>query len=230
MNTSTLTFKTGSFATMINKVRIGITDDQQLFLKSLVTLVNTFEGFTTVLDASNGKDLVEKLAASPQLPDIILLDVNMPVMDGITAATEISAKYPGIKLVALSLKDDDITVISMLKAGCCAYLVKDIHPHELEKALNEIYTKGYYNADVTNINYRRLILQDKQKDNLKLTEKELAFIKLSCSELTYKQVAAQMFLAERTIDGYRESVFEKMNVQSRVGMVMEAIRRGIVSI
>lgn len=230
MNTSTLTFKTGSFATMINKVRIGITDDQQLFLKSLVTLVNTFEGFTTVLDASNGKDLVEKLAASTQLPDILLLDVNMPVMDGITAATEISAKYPGIKLVALSLKDDDITVISMLKAGCCAYLVKDIHPHELEKALNEIYTKGYYNADVTNINYRRLILQDKQKDNLKLTEKELAFIKLSCSELTYKQVAAQMFLAERTIDGYRESVFEKMNVQSRVGMVMEAIRRGIVSI
>lgn len=214
----------------MNKISIGITDDQQLFLKSLVTLVNTFEGFTTVLDASNGKDLLEKLASSKALPDILLLDVNMPVMHGVDAASEISAKYPGIKLVALSLKDDDLTVISMLKAGCCAYLVKDIHPNELEKALNEIYTKGYYNADMTNINYRRLIVQDQQKDNLKLNEKELAFLKLSCSELTYKQVAAQMFLAERTIDGYRESVFEKMNVQSRVGMVMEAIRRGIVSI
>jgi DNA-binding NarL/FixJ family response regulator len=230
MNTSTLINKTEALSTIMKKVSIGITDDQQLFLKSLVTLVNTFEGFTTVLDAFNGKDLLEKLALLKNLPDILLLDVNMPVMDGVSAATEISTKYPGIKLVALSLKDDDLTVISMLKAGCCAYLVKDIHPHELEKALNEIYTKGYYNADITNINYRRLIVQDKQKDNLKLTEKELVFLKLSCSELTYKQVAAQMFLAERTIDGYRESVFEKMNVQSRVGMVMEAIRRGIIAI
>ncbi|MEO8770696.1 MAG: response regulator transcription factor [Ferruginibacter sp.] len=230
MNTITLINKTGSLATIMNKVSIGITDDQQLFLKSLVTLVNTFDGFTTVLDASNGKDLLEKLASLKDLPDILLVDVNMPVMDGVAAATEISAKYPGIKLVALSLKDDDLTVISMLKAGCCAYLVKDIHPLELEKALNEISTKGYYNADTTNINYRRLIIQDKQKDSLKLNERELVFLKLSCSELTYKQVAAEMNLAERTIDGYRESVFEKMKVQSRVGMVMEAIRRGIVNI
>lgn len=211
-------------------IRIGITDDQQLFLKSLGTLINTFHGFSTVLDSINGEELLKNLSSLVEVPDILLIDVNMPVMDGLEATRKITELYPMIKLVALSIKDDDATVISMLRAGCCAYLLKDIHPDELEKALNEIYETGYYNADLANINYRRLMLHEQKTSASQLTERELAFLKLSCSDLTYKQIAAQMFLAERTIDGYRESVFGKMNVQSRVGMAMEAIRRGIVAI
>jgi DNA-binding NarL/FixJ family response regulator len=206
-------------------VTIGIADDQQLFLRSLVTLVNTFKRFRVITDALNGEELIKKLETGAEKPDIILLDVNMPVMDGVATAQRIAEKFPAIKLVALSMKDDDTTVISMLKAGCCAYLLKDIHPDELEKALEEINSKGYYNADAANINYRRLIEHKKKQESVKLNDREMTFIQLACSELTYKQIAAEMHLAERTIDGYRESVFEKLNVQSRVGMAMEAIRR-----
>lgn len=212
------------------KVMIGIADDQQLFLKSLVTLVNTFGQFTVVLDAQNGNDLLDKLERTKQEPSIILLDVNMPGMDGIHAAREISKRYPAIKLVALSMKDDDTTIISMFKAGCCAYLVKDIHPDELEKALGEVYSKGYYNADAVNINFRRLLAHGDKNNETRFTDREMTFLRLACTDMTYKQIASEMHLAERTIDGYREALFEKLNVQSRVGMAMEAIRRKLVEI
>lgn len=212
------------------KIKIGIVDDQKLFVKSLFTLVNTFPRFAAIVDAIHGEDLLKKLAGLQDLPDIILLDVNMPVMDGVQTATRLSEKYPGIKTVALSMKDDDITIIGMLRAGCCAYLLKDIDPDELERALEEIGNKGYYNGDIANINYRRLILSGQRQEKAMLTPRETHFVQLACSELTYKQIAAQMGLAERTIDGYREAVFEKFNVQSRVGMAMEAIRRGLVAI
>jgi len=211
------------------KKGIGIVDDQLLFLKSLSTLVNTFNGFATVMDASNGAELLKKLETGV-LPEIILVDVNMPVMDGPATAEQLTQRYPLVKLVALSIKDDDHTIISMLKAGCCAYLLKDIHPDELEKALYEIDSKGYYNADLVNINYRRFIVGNRQDKANKLSEKETIFLQYACSDLTYKEIAAKMKLSERTIDGYRDSVFEKLNVQSRVGMAMEAIRKKIVSI
>jgi DNA-binding NarL/FixJ family response regulator len=207
---------------------VAIADDQQLFKQSLAALVNTFSGFNTCMDALNGLELLKKLENAGSLPDIILLDVNMPEMDGPATAKKVVDKFPQIKLVALSVNDDDVTIISMIRAGCCAYLLKDMRADELEKALNEIHAKGYYNADAANINYRRLIVSDKKREAEKLTEKELIFLKLACSELTYKQIAAEMHLSERTIDGYRESLFEKMSVQSRVGMAMEAIRKKIV--
>jgi len=207
---------------------VGIADDERLFVKSLATLINTFPRFKTVIDALSGEDLLHTLETGTVQPDIILLDVNMKGIDGIETATRISQKFPVIKLAALSMKDDNTTIISMLKAGCCAYLVKDINPDELEKALDEISMKGYYNADAANINYRRLITQNKKEESLQLTEREKSFLQLACSDMTYKQIAAQMHLSERTIDGYRDSIFEKFNVQSRVGMAMEAIRRKLV--
>jgi len=211
------------------KINIGIVDDHQLFLKSLSVLLETFPTFNIVLDALSGEGLLNKLESATDLPDILLLDVNMPVMDGAKTAAAISSKYPQIKLVALSMKDDDVSVIKMIKAGCCAYLLKDIHPDELEKALNEVYTKGYYNADVANINFRRLILKTNEAE-IAFSDREMTFLKLACSDLTYKQIALQMNLSERTIDGYREALFEKLNVQSRTGMVLEALRRNLVSL
>lgn len=211
------------------KINIGIVDDHQLFLKSLSVLIESFPTFNIVIDALNGEGLLAKLESATTLPDILLLDVNMPVMDGARTAAAINLKYPEIKMVALSMKDDDVSVIKMIKAGCSAYLLKDIHPDELEKALNEVYTKGYYNADVSNINYRRLIIKTKEEE-IVFTDRERSFLKLACSDLTYRQIADQMHLSERTIDGYRESLFQKLNVQSRVGMVLEALRRNLVTL
>ena len=210
------------------KIPIGIVDDHQLFLKSLTLMLQSFNNYDVVIEAANGKDLQEKMSDKKKVPEIMLIDVNMPVMDGIATATWINQNFRSVKLVALSQNDGDKTIIGMIKAGCCAYLLKDTHPNELEKALNEIHTKGFYNADVSNINYRRLL--QFEKDTLNITDKEKAFLQYACSDLTYKQIAMQMNLSERTIDGYRESLFHKLKVQSRVGLALEAIRRELVSL
>src|SRR3954471_22711575 len=107
-------------------IRIGIADDQQLFLRSLAALIRNFNNFAVVVEALNGRELVTKLTVTTEMPDIILIDVNMPVMNGAETVAHLSKEYAGIKTVALSMKDDDESVISMLKAGCCAYLLKDI--------------------------------------------------------------------------------------------------------
>ncbi len=212
------------------KISVGIVDDHQLFLKALSLMLSGFENFTVAVEALNGKDLQEKFKFIKSVPDIILIDVNMPVMDGIETAAWLTQNHPAIKLAALSMNDSDKAIIAMIKAGCCAYLLKDTHPTELEKALNEINTKGYYNGDASNINYRRLLQAQKDEDELRLNENEKQFLQLACSDLTYKQIAAKMNKSERTIDGYREALFQKFKVQSRVGLVLEAIRRDLVKL
>lgn len=210
------------------KIKTGIVDDHRLFLKSLTMMLQSFNDYEVVVEASNGRDLQERMNDENNLPEILLIDVNMPVMDGIETAVWVNEKFPQIKLVALSQNDSDKTIIGMIKAGCCAYLLKDTHPNELEKALREIYTKGFYNADESNINFRRLL--QFEKESTKITDREMTFLNLACSDLTYKQIASQMNLSERTIDGYRESLFHKLNVQSRVGLALEAIRKGLVNL
>jgi DNA-binding NarL/FixJ family response regulator len=126
------------------------------------------------------------------------------------------------------MNDEDNIIINMLKSGCCAYLLKETHPDELEKALDEITAKGYYNADAGNIRFRR---EETEKEALpQINDREKLFLQHACSDLTYKEVATLMNLSERTIDGYREALFRKLNVQSRVGLAMEAIRRGWVAL
>lgn len=212
------------------KTKIGLVDDHQLFLKSLSLMLESFKVYEVILEASNGRDLQEKIKNKKELPEIILIDVNMPVMNGIETAKWLSENYPQIKPVALSMNADDHAIISMFKAGCCGYLLKDTHPNELEKALDEINKKGYYNADAGNINFRRILMKADEKDELQLSPKEMIFLQYACSELTYKQIAAEMNLSERTIDGYREALFKKFNVQSRVGLCLEALRKELVKL
>ncbi|MFN8244887.1 MAG: response regulator transcription factor [Ferruginibacter sp.] len=214
----------------MKQITIGIVDDHQLFSRSLGLMLESFNRYRVLVDAKNGRDLQQKMSALTAAPEMMLIDVNMPVMDGIATAAWLQQQYPAVKMVALSMNDDDKTIIGMIKAGCCAYLLKDTHPDELEKALDEIYQKGYYNADAVNVNYRRLLLAQQEQEQLVLTQREKDFLKLACSDLTYKQIAAEMFLAERTIDGYRETLFKKFNVQSRVGLALEAIRKGFVEL
>ncbi len=211
-------------------INIGIADDHQLFVKSLSLMLESFTNYSVVVEALNGKDLQEKMKQKITVPDIMLIDVNMPQMNGYETAKWLNENYPQIKLVALSMNDDDHTIIDMIKAGCCAYLMKDTHPNELEKALTEINEKGYYNGDASNINYRRLMKREQEKELLNISEREKNFLQLACSDKTYKQIASEMNLSERTIDGYREVLFQKLKVQSRVGLCLEAIRKQIVSL
>ena len=210
------------------KIKVGLVDDHQLFLKSLSLMLETLKDFEVVLEALNGQDLQRKLEGRKELPDLILLDVNMPVMDGVETTRWLQQHHPGVKLVALSMNDKDGAIIKMFKAGCCAYLLKDVHPSVLEKALHEVYTKGYYNADAAQFNPGRLL--HKAEKEISLTPKEQQFLKLACTEMTYKQIAGEMGVTERTVDGYRESCFQKFGVQSRVGLCLEALRKEFVTL
>lgn len=211
-------------------IKIGIADDHQLFVKSLGLMLDIFDNYKVILEAANGKDLIEKLKQQKELPDILLLDVNMPHMNGVETAAWVTEHYPAIKLVALSMNDSDHTIVEMVKAGCCAYLLKDTHPNELEKALHEITIKGYYNGDASNINFRRLLKSQEKTEALNLSDREKQFLQHACSDMTYKHIAGLMGVSERTVDGYRENLFAKFNVQSRVGLCLEAVRRELVKL
>lgn len=212
------------------KILIGIVEDHQLFLKSLSLMLSISNDFQVVIEAVNGKDLQDKIKITTSLPDIILIDVSMPVMDGVATATWLTENYPLIKLSALSVENTDKAIIAMVKAGCCAYLLKDTPPIEFEKALYDIYSKGHYNGDASNINYRRLRKAEEDEEKLNLNDTRRQFLQLACSDLTYKQIAGKMNKSERTIDGYREELFEKFKVQSRVGLCLEAIRKDLVKL
>jgi DNA-binding NarL/FixJ family response regulator len=209
-------------------IRIGILDDHQLFVKSLGMLIDSINGCEVVVDALSGQELIGKLRLPQHQPEVLLIDVNMPEMDGPQVAAIVGQNYPQIKMVALSMKADDQTILRMLRAGCSAYLLKDIHPSELEKAIFEIDKKGYYNADACNLNFRRLLLQRESEPEKRFSQRELTFLQLACSDLTYKEIASSMVVSERTVDGYRDSLFQKLSVQSRVGMALEAIRLNLV--
>lgn len=212
------------------KISIGLVDDHQLFIKSLRLLINSLNNFEVILDAIHGKELKEKLKAGSPLPDIMLIDVDMPVMNGVETARWLRATYPSVRLVALSMNDKEQTVVNMIRGGCCSYLLKDIHPDELEYALTEIYSKNYYNSDINKINLAEILLNHNKETYIHVGERELEFLNHCVHDITYKEIAQTMGLRERTVDGYRESLFTKFKVQSRTGMVIEAIRRGLIKI
>jgi DNA-binding NarL/FixJ family response regulator len=210
-----------------SKIQIGIVDDHHLFTKSLALLINGFLRFEIVLEASHGKDLQKKLQQIKTSPEILLIDVNMPVMDGQATALWLREKYPNIKLVALSMNDEEDSIIRMFRAGCCAYLFKDIHPKELEKALDQVHKKGYFNPESHGLDFQQLF-QASVKGNTEFSQREREFLKLACSELTYKEISQKMDISEHTVDGYREMMFKKLNVTSRTSMVLKALRKKII--
>jgi DNA-binding NarL/FixJ family response regulator len=212
-------------------IKIGLVDDHQMFLRSLAMLLQTLDGVEVCMEAVNGKDLVRQLQSLPQFDaDIILLDVSMPEMDGYETALWLRKNYPTVKLIALSMNDKDRAIIRMFNAGCCAYLLKGMSPDVLEKAIYSVHKEGYFNYDNWHMNPARLLGNMQNDISNKLSKKEMEFLTLACSDLTYKQIAFKMNMSERTIDGYRESLFGKLNVQSRVGLCLEAIRLELVSL
>jgi len=207
------------------KITIGLVDDQRLFVSGLSSLIPSLnDQFEVIVDAIDGEAFLAKLAKLESPPDIVLVDVRMEGMSGPEVVREMARQFPLVRKVALSNDAQEAAIIRMLRAGCCAYLLKDIGPEDLAKALIEVYTLGYYNADERNFRYRRLAQLAPENPREWLNAREIEFLRLACSDMTYKEIASKMNVAERTVDGYRESLFDKLKVGSRVGMAVEAIR------
>lgn len=210
----------------MNKTII-IVDDHKLFARSLKILVDSFEGFEVTNCFKNGQELVTYLEADEESPDIILLDMRMPVMDGMATMNWLKNQKPEQKVLALTVDQEDETIIKMLHLGTRGYLLKDIDPDELELALNAIIRTGYYTNQTIS---EALSREDRKSKYEELTPRELEFLNYACSEHTYKAIAGEMNLSPKTVENYRESLFSKLQVKSRVGLVMFAIREGIYEI
>lgn len=218
---------------MTNHKRIAIVDDHTMFRKGLITLINLFPGYSVSLDASNGKDFIAKLN-STNLPDIVLMDITMPEMDGFATAEWVHKNYPEIKILALSTMDSESAIIKMIKSGAKGYVLKDAEPSELKLAFDEVIRQGYfYNEHITRkvINAVSELVDSKNPVSLfaKLTERELEFLKYCCTELSYKEIADKMFVSGRTVEGYRDALCQKLDLKSRVGLAIYAIKNQIIN-
>lgn len=206
------------------KISIAIVDDHTLFRKGVTALMNEFDELEIVFEANNGQHLQQLIANNP-LPNVVLMDINMPVMDGYETTAWLKVRYPSIKVLALSMFEDDEAVIKMIKYGACGYVLKESKPREVLEAIKAIYTKGFYINELVSGKLIRSVANTESKPQL--TKNELEFLKLCCSELTYKEIADKMFISPRTVDNYRESLFQKLNLKSRTGLVLYAIQHEV---
>ncbi len=209
-------------------IKVAIVDDHTLFRDGLINLLIEHEQIKPVFKAANGIEMREKIEVS-DLPDIILMDINMPGMNGHEATRWLRKTYPQIHVLALSMYEDDKNIIDMLKAGADGYILKECNAAELVRAITSIINEGYYFNELVSGRLIRSIKSDTHPENTTapLSEREKEFLILCCSELTYKEIAEKMFVSPRTVDGYRDSLFEKLDLKSRTGLVLYSIKNGL---
>ncbi len=210
------------------KHSIVIVDDHVLIAQALRGIIENFENFEVLYECVDGKDLQQKIKATKQVPAIILLDISMPIMDGFETAKWLQETHPEILIMTLSMQDDEQSVIKMIKNGANGYLLKNTHPAELEKALTKMINHGYYYPDWASKLVFASLNEDKRliPNSFKISEKEAAFLKLALTEMSYKEIADKMCCSPRTVEGYRDSLFEKLELKSRVGLAVFAMKNG----
>ncbi len=216
------------------KIKVALADDHILLRKGLAGVVDSFGDYAVLFEADNGQHFTQQIKKHGE-PDIVLMDINMPEMDGYATAQWIKQHYPLVNVIALSMYDNENAIIRMFKAGAKGYILKDSEPPELKNALDSVHQKGYYYSElVTGRLIHSINKMDDDNSEIKilneLNDREIEFLKHACTEMTYKEIAEKMHLSPRTIDGYRDTLFEKLEIKTRVGLVMYAIKNGIVSV
>ena len=216
-------------------IPVALVDDHTLVRKGLVELIQQSGEYEVVLEASNGREFIEALP-HPDLR-LAIVDLNMPEMDGFETLAWLKENHPGLLALALTFEGTEERVIRAVRAGARGFILKDIEPLELRAALRSVLTSGYYHTDLvhhTMLNSSMRTEEEKTRAKLlaRLTENEVRFLKLICDdrELTYEQVAEEMGVHRRTVDGYREHICNKLKVRSKVGLVITAVRYGLVEL
>lgn len=213
---------------------VVLVDDHGVVRNALAAVINSYPGYKVIFEAKHGQEFIHKLKPL-EPPDIVILDIKMPIMNGFETAEWITRNLPDTKVLALSVMDTEDAIIMMLKSGAKGYILKDSEPEEFKDALNGLRDHGIYmNGLVTNKLFHFVTSGLKKNGKiphaLDLTEREILFLKLVCTENTYKEIAAEMGVSPRTVDGYRDTLFEKIGVSSRTGLVIFAIKSGIVKV
>jgi two-component system, NarL family, invasion response regulator UvrY len=210
------------------KIKIAIADDHTLVRKGYVAMLQADEDFQIVADASNGAELIRMLDAAKTLVDVCLLDVNMPEMNGYETLIALKAKYPAMRFLILTQLEHEYIIVRMLKAGASGYMLKTVEPAELKDAIRSIVHHAYYSNSLVDGRLIGLVQKGDDYKKLAITEREEEFLKLCCSELAYKEIADRMKISERTVAFYRESLFDKLDIKSRTGLALLALKQGVL--
>lgn len=218
------------------QIKIGIVDDHNLFRKGLIKLIHAINDkrYFILFEAENGNDLISRLDRKA-LPDIVIMDIDMPEMGGYEAVKWLQDHYPDIAILVISMVDTEEAIVRMIKLGVKGYLSKDIETEDLAAALKSIANKKFHYTDFISGKLIHSVKNEEEADPeeklaLKLTEREREFIAYACSEMTYDEIADKMYISPKTVDNYRESVFKKINVKTRVTLALFAVKHKLVSI
>jgi DNA-binding NarL/FixJ family response regulator len=214
-------------------IRVVIADDHEIFREGLEVLFKKQNDIELVGEAGNGRELIN---ITEQLhPDVVITDIKMPVTDGIEATKYLTDKHPEIGIIALSMFDDENLIVDMLEAGAKGYLIKNAHKHEILAAIRTVYNQENYFCNHSTVKLAKMIGKSRfnssrPSDKPEFNEKEKEVIRHICEELSNKEIASNLHLSIRTIEGYREKILEKMNVKNTAGIVVFAIKHGIYKV
>jgi DNA-binding NarL/FixJ family response regulator len=209
------------------KKTIVIVDDHLLIAKALEGIIDNFEDFQVIYVAENGQDLIDKFQSNHEIPDIILMDISMPIMDGFESVLWLKKNHPSIKVMALSMQGDDNSVIKMIKNGAKGYLLKNTHPRDLETALIKLKDDGFFYPEwASKIIFSSINNDGINEKAVKISEREKEFLTYTATELSYKEIAEKMACSPRTVESYRDQLCEKLDLKSRVGLAVFALKNG----
>lgn len=216
---------------MINagKILVAYADDHNMFRKLLVKHLESDDRIKVILQGTDGADLLAQISGSGILPDVCLIDINMPNMGGLELLCKIRKEWPSVKCIILTAFNDDTKIITMISHGANGYLIKNSDPEVVIMAIKEAYVNGCYYSDVANSRMFRMVLTQKIKVDT-FSEIEIAIMKYCCTSLTYPEIANELGIGFRSLDAYREKLFSKLEINSRIGIAIAAIKLGFHSI
>ncbi len=214
-------------------IKVAIADDHKIFRSGVINTLIPYENIRFVFEADDGLHLLQNMET--QQPDVILMDLKMPNMDGIEATIKVKEKYPDVKVIILTMYEDDNFIVHLVENGANAYLLKNAEPEEIYEAICTTFEKGFYFNDNVNLALLKKVLhKNKQqfkptlKNEIQLNDREQEVLMLICNELTTQEISEQIFLSPRTVEGIRQKLLEKINVKNSVGLVLYAFRNGLI--
>lgn len=218
---------------MLSPIKVAIADDHKIFRSGVINTLTPYANINVVFEAEDGEHLLQIM--QDQQPDVILMDLKMPKMDGIQATIKVKEKYPQVKVIILTMYEDDNFIVHLVENGANAYLLKNSEPEEIYEAICTTYEKGFYfNENVNLALLKKVLHKNKQqfkptfKNEVQLTDRELEVLKLICNEYTTQEISEQIYLSPRTVEGLRQKLLEKLNVKNTVGLVLYAFRNGLI--
>lgn len=212
-----------------NLITVAYADDHIAVRKGIIACLKEEKSIEVIIEGNDGEDLLTKLIASNCLPKVCLIDINMPRMNGFQLLKEIKKRWPDMGCLILTVFENDSYIIEMIKYGANGYLLKSCNPNDIAEAIKSIAETGYYYSEIANKKTYNIVRNNKFKD-LELNEREIKLLKYACSELSYGDIAAKMDVSFKSLDGVRERLFVKLNINSRIGLAMASIQLGYTTL